>query len=360
MTRAPRRPSDPDLDEREVEVLKSVVLAHLASGEPVGSRMVAEGAFRVGSPATVRSVMAALEERGLLVQPHTSAGRVPTDAAWRFYVDHLMGRPRMAAASAQAIEATLSASRGEIEELLSEASRLLSRFSKQIGVVVAPEIRAVVVEKLEFVRLSDRRTVAVIVGRSGIVNHRVLELEEPVHAEELDRIGRYLTDEFSGMTLPEMREELLRRMHSEREAHERWTHRGHELARRAAEADSGAAGVFVDGTANLLDSPEFADVGRMRNLVRALEEKRRLVGLLGRVLEGRGVQVLIGDEAAESGLESCSLVASAFAAGGTASGTIGIVGPTRMEYLKAVALVEHFAQVLSRLLSPPEDERGRG
>ena len=148
MTRSPRRPSDPDLDEREIEVLKSVILGHISTGEPVGSKMVAEGAARVGSPATVRSVMASLEERGLLTQPHTSAGRVPTDAAWRFYVDHLMGRPRMAAASAQAIETTLMASHGEIEDLLSEASRLLSRFSKQVGVVVAPELGAVVVEKL--------------------------------------------------------------------------------------------------------------------------------------------------------------------------------------------------------------------
>lgn len=346
---------DIQLEGREGEILKAVIRSHVLTGEPVGSRTVSRGTGLDLSPATIRNVMSDLEARGLLTHPHTSAGRVPTDLAYRVYVERLMGPPRMTPGQAQAIDEALSRSRGEIPELLAEASRQLSRFSKHVGVALAPEVRRIVVEHLEFVRLDPRRVVAVLVGRSGAVHNRILEVEEPHEQAELDRIGRYLSERFSGKTLPEMRQVLLERMSEETAAYDRLLRHSLELGRRAIEADAGVTGVFVEGASNLLTQPEFANLERMRGLIRTLEEKNLLVDLLSRVLEGEGVQVVIGRENPVADLADCSLVATNYHAGGQVMGTIGIMGPTRMEYARAIALVEHLAGVLTRLLSSTGD-----
>jgi heat-inducible transcriptional repressor len=334
------------LGAREREVLKSVIRAHIVTGVPVGSKTLSLGTGMDLSPATIRNVMAELEERGLLVQPHPSAGRVPTDTAYRLYVDHWMGAPRVVPAQAQAIDEALR-TRRDVAELLEAASRQLSRLSHHVGVVLAPELRRIVVEHLEFVRLDPRRVVAVLVDRAGVVHNRIVEEADASDQEELDRLGRWLTDQFAGLTLQQMREELLRRVSEERA--------GLALARKALEPAAGetAGELFVEGMANLLDEPAFADLDRMRAVLKTLEEKSRLVDLLGRVLDGEGVQVVIGSENPLPGLADCSLVTSTYGAGDRVLGTVGVVGPTRMEYARTVALVDHLAKVLTRLLSSP-------
>lgn len=355
MAKGPHDRRDDPLDEREREILKSVIQAHILSGEPIGSRTISRGIGLDLSPATIRNTMSDLEERGLLVQPHPSAGRVPTDRAYRFYVDRLMGQARVAAQQAHAIDEALLRSRGEIPELLAEASRQLSRFSHHVGVVLAPELRRTVVEHIEFVRLDGSRIVAILVDRAGVVHNRILEVEESFSQEELDKVGRDLSAEFGGRTLPEIREALAVRLTEERAAYDRMLAARLELGRRAVEGDGGATELFVEGASNLLAAPEFTDIERMRGLLRALEEKGRLLDLLGRVLEGEGVQVVIGAESRVSDLSDVSLVASTYGAGGRILGTVGIVGPTRMEYARAIALVDYLARVLTRLLSSPGD-----
>jgi len=334
------------LGAREREVLRSVIRAHIVTGTPVGSKTLSLGTGLDLSPATIRNVMAELEERGLLVQPHPSAGRVPTDTAYRLYVDNWMGAPRVVPAQAQAIDEALR-TRRDVAELLEEASRQLSRLSHHVGVVLAPELRRIVVEHLEFVRLDPRRVVAVLVDRTGVVHNRIVEEDEASDQEELDRVGRWLTDQFAGLTLQQMREELLRRVSQDRAAY--------DLARKAVEPAPGESEgeLFVEGMANLLDEPAFVDLDRMRAILKTLEEKSRLVELLGRVLDGEGVQVVIGSENPLPGLADCSLVTSTYGAGDRVLGTVGVVGPTRMEYARTVALVDHLAKVLTRLLSSP-------
>ena len=345
-----------DLDAREREVLRSVIRAHVATGAPVASKSLVARSLDL-SPATIRAIMAELEERGLLVQPHTSAGRVPTDAGYRMYVDRLMDPARVNASLAQAIDDAMARSRREIPDLLEEASRQLSRFSHQVGVVLAPELRRIVVEHLEFVRLDPRRVVAVLVDRAGLVHNRILDAEG-LSQEELDRVGRRLTDEYGGRTLTEMRADLLARMREDRLAYDRLVSAGLELGRQVAEAgDRAGGGVFVEGASNLVGGPDFPDVERSKALLRTLEEKSRLVDLLGRMLEGGGVQIVIGRENPLADLTDVSLVASTYGAGERILGTVGIVGPTRMEYARAVALVEHLAGVLTRLLTSGESGR---
>lgn len=354
MTKDSQDPRDLGLGTREREILKSVIQAHILSGEPVGSRTLSKGSGLDLSPATIRNIMADLDERGLLAQPHPSAGRVPTDVAYRLYVDHLMERGRVGHAQAQAIDDALDRNRAEIRELLGEASRQLSRFSRHVGVVLAPELRRIVVERLEFVRLDRHRVVAILVDRTGVVHNRILDADDPVDQDELDRAARFLSDQYGGWTLPAMREAILQRMTEETAACDRLLAAGLDLGRKAAEMPAATSAIFVEGASNLLRSADFGSLRRMRALFRTLEEKSRLVELLSRILEGEGVQVVIGSENPLPDLADCSVVASTYGVGGQVVGTVGIVGPTRMEYAKAIALVEHLANVLTRILSSSE------
>lgn len=344
-----------ELDSRSSEVLRTVIRQHILSGEPVGSKAVTGGTMLDLSPASIRNVMAELEERGLLQQPHTSAGRVPTDRAYRLYVDQMLRKTRLSPSQAQAIDTALADSRGEIPDLLAEVSRQLSQFSKQVGLVLAPNLQRVPIDRIEFVRLDSRRVVAILVARSGVVHNRVLEIAEPAEQVELDRIGRYLTDELGGLTLPEMRDRLLIRMGEERAAYDRLMMQSLELGRQALESREDDAELLVEGASNLIGSPEFSELDAMRDLFRTLEEKKALIQLLSQVIDGEGVQVVIGAENPQEQLSKCSLVVATYGTQTQTRGTLGIVGPTRMEYAKAIALVEHLAAVLSRLLSGPGD-----
>ncbi|MCP3982410.1 MAG: heat-inducible transcription repressor HrcA [bacterium] len=345
-----KTPAEKTLAARQVEVLRAIIRQHLVSGEPVASKSVLRGVKLDLSAASIRSVMAELEERGLLEQPHTSAGRVPTDTAYRLYVDEMI-RPRMTLQQAQAIDDALERSRGDVPEMLSEASRQLSQFSNQVGLVLSPEIQRVIVKHLEFVRLDAKRVVSILVAGSGVVYNRVLDVDEALTQGELDRIGRQLTEEICGRTLPEMRDLLMQRLSEDQAAYDQLLARALRLGQQAVSAEGLDPDVIVEGTANLIESPEFADLDVLRGLMRTLDEKKTLVGLLGRVLGGDGgPQVVIGEESHVSDLASCSLIASNYGVGDRVVGTVGIVGPRRMEYARTIALVDHLAQALSRML----------
>jgi len=354
-----KKPPDSDealhdaLDPREEEVLRAVLREHILTGDPIASGTVSRRHRLELSPATIRNVMAELERRGLLRQPHTSAGRLPTDRAYRWYVDRMSGRPRVPPAASAAIDQALVDQRGELALLLSEASRLLSRFSNHVGVVLAPGQATLLVERVEFVRLDPRRVVAIIVGGSGAVHSRILTATQPQEQAELDGAGRYLSEEFAGRTLPEIRELLRQRVRAERALYDRLIAATLDLGRQAV-AGQDAGEVFVDGASNLVGAPEFADPEKMRSLMQALERKQTLVDLLGRLLDERGVQVLIGEEQPLIDLADCSVVAASYGPEGRALGTLGIVGPKRMEYARVIALVDYLARELGRLLAGPD------
>jgi heat-inducible transcriptional repressor len=342
-----------DLDDRSGEILKSVIQAHVITGEPVGSRTLSRGSGLDLSPATIRNVMSDLEERGLLSQPHASAGRVPTELAYRLYVDRLMSRPPIDITHAHAIDEALQLRRGEIPELLSEAARQLSRVSQHVGVVLVPDMRRIVVEHLEFVRLDAQRVVAILVDRAGVVHNRILDLEAGFDQPDLDRVGKELSHRFSGQTLPTIREAIARELLEEQSAYDRRRARLLALGRDALAVDEDASEVLVEGASNLVGALDFNDLERTKELLRTLEQKGRLVDLLENVLTGQGVQVVIGHENPVSSLSDLSVVATTYKAGDRVLGTVGIVGPTRMEYARAIALVDYLAHVLTRFLTNP-------
>jgi len=341
--------------ERHAEVLRAIIREHILTGEPVGSQTVSRAPRLKLSAASVRNIMGELENWGYLNQPHPSAGRVPTDRAYRLYVDRLLPRPRLVASDAESIDRALLSSHQEIPDLLGEASRQLSQISNQVGLVLAPDLARIIVEHLEFVRLDERRVIAILVARTGVVHHRMLRVDRAMEQDELDRIGRYLSAEFGGHTLPQMRELLRLRLSEERATYDRLMAQSLDLGRRAVEGDEIVADLLVEGVSNLIGPPEFADLDVIRSLFRTLEEKRTLIDLLSRVLSGEGVQVVIGEENRSSDLSSCAIVASPYGAGGHVRGTVGIVGPKRMAYPRAIALVDYLARALTRALSGPGD-----
>jgi len=344
-----------EADGRHAEVLRSIIRVHQRTGEPVASQAVARARGLALSPATIRGIMAELEAWGLLEQPHTSAGRVPTDRAYRVYVDRLIPPHRMAADQAQSIERALEQSGEEIPELLGEASRQLSRLTRQVGLVLAPDLRRVIVEHVEFVRLDERRVVAILVARGGVVHNRMLRVDPAPEQDELDRITRYISIELCGRTLPEMRELLQSKLSEERAAYDRLMAQSLELGRKVLESEDLVADLFVEGVSNLIGVPDFHEIDVIRSLFRTLEDKRTLIDLLGRVLRAEGVQVVIGSENPLADLSRCSIVAAAYRVGSRGMGTVGVVGSRRMEYSRAIALVDYLAGMLTRKFSEPPD-----
>jgi len=231
--------------------------------------------------------------------------------------------------------------------------KLLSRLSSQVGYVITPPIRDAVLKHIEFVRLNGRRVLCVFVDRSGVVSHRIIEVEEDYERADLDRAGRYLVEEFAGLALGEIRSRLVTLMAQEKAAFDALLRNAINLGTRYLNAEEDGRRLVLEGTTNIMKHPEFADMETMRRLFETFEEKHHLVKLLDRCLDASGVSVVIGSETDDPALESLALVASPYQAGQGSAGIVGLLGPTRMEYERALALVDYISRLLSSLLTGP-------
>ncbi len=336
------------LSARDLEILRDVILTYVLSAEPVSSRSVSKHGRLGLSAATVRNVMADLEEWGYLMQPHTSAGRVPTPTAYHLFIDSMMQTRKLPARERRYIEENLRG--GDADQLMGTASHLLSELSRQVGIVVAPAVGDTVLKAVDFVPLSGRRVLCVVVSAAGFVDNKVIETEEEIPREELVRISNYLTESFAGQTLREIRDRLLKRMAEERAQVDRMLALAIELARQGLDLPGGPE-VLVDGAPSLLTQPELADIQRVRRMFEAFADKARLVRLLNRCLQGSGVRVLIGEDSELTSELDFSLVATPYGVGEQPLGTLGIIGPSRMEYERVIPLVHFLGETLSRALS---------
>ena len=337
------------LNHRQQDILKAVIQDHIETAEPIGSRTISRRhAFHL-SPASIRNIMADLEELGFLTQPHTSAGRVPTDRGYRLYVDSLMEPEQPSPGEVQRIQQQMGTTRGEAEELLRETGRLLSGLTHYTCVVLAPRLDQNTFCRIEFVDLGRDRLLVVFVSASGLVLQKVVALDEPIDGEELARIARYLDEVLEGKTLAEVRAFIVARMAEEKTLYDRLLARALTLAQKALEDDQ--VEVYVDGASHMARQPEFADVEKMRAIFAAFEEKSRLVKILDACLREVDVTVIIGNEAPVPGLGGISLIASPYRAGGALAGAVALVGPTRMPYARMVPLVAYTAGLVSRVLT---------
>lgn len=351
------------LDSRGQIILTAIINEHFVTGEPVGSKVLAERFARQAgmSSATIRNVMGELEELGLVEQPHTSAGRVPTDTGYRFYVDNLLGVLSISNDDLHRIgeEFGLNAlDAGETpDRLMERTSHLLSALSNNVGIVVSPSLASDRLQHIEFVNLSDNRVLVVLVSPPNIVHNKIIRTGVTFAKEELERTANYLNAEFAGKSLAEIRAEIIRLMHEEKALFDNLLQTAVILCSESIEDDDAAGEVFVDGTSNILSGRDFADLERLRELLHTIGERSRLMQILNECIErdpaAKGdVQVVIGTENRTPSMQHCSLISAPYRIGnGSAVGTLSVLGPTRIEYARMISIVSYVARTLERMMS---------
>jgi heat-inducible transcriptional repressor len=341
------------LDERSSEILRWVISTFVATGKPVGSRTIARMIHEHLSPATVRNIMADLEEMGYLRHPHASAGRVPTDKAYRLYVDYMLEKREITPGERKLIDTSLR-SEDNPELLMTRTCQVLSSVSQNLGIVVSPPISQVSLQHIQFIKLSDNRILVVLVSRSGIVQNRVIHPSEDYSQNELDQAARYIVENFKERTLAEIKRSLASMIGEERALYDQLVRRVILLSNQAfSEASEGStAEIYFDGASNLIKNPEFSDITRMRGLFETIEEKNRLASIISECIRGdtQEVRITIGAENALEGIEDCTLIASRYVVDDKTVGSLGILGPTRMEYARAISLVEYVARIFGQVL----------
>src|SRR5262245_42860480 len=327
------------LDIRSDTNRKEIIRVHVDTGRPVSSRtLFKSNRFRL-SPASIRNIMADLTDSGFLTQPHTSAGRVPTDRAYRLYINELMRQRKIALDVREQVDSDLTSAGADAPRLFQAASRLLSRLSGEVGFVVAPDALHTVVDSLRFLPVAPGKILVIQVSGPEVLS-RVIETDTDDSARELDAMSDLITREFCGRTLSEVRRRLLDAMAEEKAACDRLLSQTIALGRRALEGNDDHEQIYVDGTAQLLDKPEFADVDSLKKVFRAFEEKARLLDLMTRYLDSRRTCVVLGSEEALTSDPRLSAVLTSYGAGEALSGTLGVLGPARREYPRVIPVVE--------------------
>jgi heat-inducible transcriptional repressor len=337
----------PELPERDRRILGVLVQAYIDEGEPISSLWLADRGFGVSS-ATLRNILARLEDQGFVRQPHTSAGRVPTDLGYRAYVDQLVAERRAARTTPQ-VEARLRRA-GSVEDLLAHVSQEVSRASHQLGFAIAPSADTTTLERLDFVPVGAGKILVVIVA-GGQITQKIVEPGEDYAPLELQQAANYLNSEFKGRSLTEIRDAVLERLREERTLYDALMARALHLANTTLADLESAPVVFIQGTSLLLDDigdDHEVTLDTLRSLLRMIEERTRLVKLLDEYISGDGLTIVIGSEHHTPDLQRFSLVACAYSRG-RGTGAVGVIGPTRMRYSRAINAVESLSRVISRM-----------
>jgi len=338
----------PELPERDRRILGALVQAYIEHGEPISSLWLASRGFGVSS-ATLRNVMARLEEFGFVRQPHTSAGRVPTDLGYRSYVNVILAERRVAKHAPDVEERLRRA--GTVEDVLSHASQEISRASHQVAFALVPATEATF-EHLDFVVLDGGRILVVLISDGGHISHKVVEPAEMYSAVELQQAANFLNSEFQGHSLSEIRQAILDRLNEDRHLYDQLHARALRLASTTFETLQREPSIFIQGTALLFDLATGGDpettLQTMRSLMLMIEEKSRLVRLIDACMDGNGLTVIIGSEHQEPDLQPFSLVTSTYS-DGKRRGAVGVIGPTRMRYSRAINVVDSLSRTINRV-----------
>jgi heat-inducible transcriptional repressor len=345
------------LDDRKKSILKVVTDDYIASAEPVGSRTIARR-YNLGlSPATIRNEMADLEESGYLEQPHTSAGRIPSEIGYRYYVDALLSRQSLSQHDIEGIYKEMEGYQQEIESIIHQTSKILVQMTKYPSVILSPQSQSAIFRHIQLVKLSAVNVLVLIVTDTGYVENKIIELKTEVSAEELDRISDLLNRKLRGVSLKNLQSSLINDIQSELVLHDQFFNESMKLLIKAI-ANRTKERVYIDGAIKILEQPEFTDIQKFKPLMNALEEEERLYKILSSN-PGRGAQVKIGHENEAPGLNDCSVITSSYEIGGRTVGVIGVLGPTRMDYAKVLPIVEYTSSILSELLTIISKRSGR-
>ncbi len=351
-----RKPRTEDLEPRSREVLREIVLEFVSSGEPISSRSLARhGQFKL-SPATLRNVMADLEDLGYLFQAHTSAGRVPTDLGYRFFIDNLMRSRRLDQQERAVIDDEVSRV-DEVDEMMHLTSRLASRMSDQVGMVFMPKLTQLVMRSVDFIPVSDTKVMCVIVGTNGVVMNKIVEFPSVPGRDDLAHMGRFFSEEYGGLTLEAFVSKL---------QHDLVTEQAGQNVRLSSALELGlvvmqevvppSEELCVEGTMSIINKPEYSDTDSLRRIAVVFEHKEELASTLNQLLNDGGLQILVGSENEFTGNYNASLVVTSYGRQSEPFGLVGVMGPTRMEYARMAPLVDYLARALSRKIEETQED----
>lgn len=342
-------PSACGVSERAQHFLRVLIDRYIRDGQPVGSRALARDSGLDLSPATVRNIMADLEEAGFIISPHTSAGRVPTVAGYRFFVDSLLLLKPVEEQSVLRVKEELGME-GNPQALMSSASKLLSELTHLAGVVMVPKRAQILIRQLEFIPLSATRVLTILVTQNGEIINRVIETSRPFERHELEQAGNYLTQNFAGQGLSAMRARLLEEMEDARRSLNTLMSQVLEMA-DAAWGEAGESSDFVmAGQTNLMDFDELTPMTRLRELFDAFTEKQEILHLLDRSMEADGIQIFIGEESGYHPFENCSVITAPYKVDHEVIGVLGVIGPTRVPYDRVIPIVDVTARLFGAAL----------
>ncbi|MCB1849477.1 MAG: heat-inducible transcriptional repressor HrcA [Gammaproteobacteria bacterium] len=340
------------VSERAQHFLKVLIERYIRDGEPVGSRTLARESGLDLSPATIRNVMSDLEEMGLVISPHTSAGRIPTVSGYRLFVDTLVTlKPPGSDEVTQLMRELQGESRAN-NKIVESASRILSGLTHMAGVVMIPRREQVIFRHIEFLPLSDNRVLTILVTSVGDVHNRIIKTRKPFTQSQLQQAANLLNQHYVGRGLKEMRSILVAEMEETRDSMNQAMARALEMAEQVIESTGEGGDYVMTGQTNLMDFNELAQMDLLRSLFNSFSQKRELLHLLDESMRAEGVQIFIGEESGYQPLDHCSLITSPYHIDNEVAGVLGVIGPTRMAYDRVIPIVDVTAKLLGAALKP--------
>lgn len=337
------------MDERKRKILRAIVLDYIATAEPIGSRTIARK-FDLGvSSATIRNEMADLEDLGLIEQPYTSAGRIPSDAGYRYFVDCLMDPQELSEEHKETIERENTKRIHEIQEVISHTSKLLSELTSLTSIVLGPHKGKSTFGKMHFLPYQPGQVIMVIVKENGVVENHIIEVGENVSAEELQHVAGVFNEKMRGYSLGQVKRSLLHEIYSELSRQRLLIDNTLDMLRTILDDHDGEERVYLGGTLNMLNQPEFKDLAKVKTLFRVFEENQSLRKLLHPYHEG--LNVTIGGENMLKEFRDCSLISATYKVNGITIGAVGVLGPTRMDYAKVISIVDCMTSSLTAVLT---------
>ena len=337
------------LDERKKQVLQAIIDDYISTAEPIGSRTIAKKYGLGVSPATIRNEMSDLESLGFLEQPHASAGRIPSAKGYRFYVDCLMGPQQLSERDTALINQWFEQKVRRLDEAFQETVRILSRITRNVSLLVTPQAPSLKFKYLQFLPFDERKVVVLVVADTGVMENRLMEIPEGTSIEELQRIAAAMNHWLGGLALPDIQTSVLNKIRDEIMPCPELLESALGLLREASGGSVAPEKVYLGGTTQLLNQPEFRDVDKIRNILSMLEEDRLLSDIL-HTQDGNGVIVTIGAENKFSGIQDCSVIQASFRLDGQMVGTLAVLGPTRMEYARTMAVIDFMHKHMEKIL----------
>ncbi|WP_028575453.1 heat-inducible transcriptional repressor HrcA [Desulfonatronovibrio hydrogenovorans] len=336
------------LDQRQTDILLTIVKNYILTGQPVGSRTVAKDSSLSLSPASIRNIMADLTDAGYIEQPHTSAGRIPTAHGLRYYLDSNLEVEPVSPEVREKIKSSLTSVGPDLSQTLSQTCKILSSLSNQISLVITPDHQAIRWQRIDFVLLRPGLIMSILVMEGGLIRNKVISVDKEISADDLVKFGNYLNEHYQGKTLHYVRSSVLAQMKNARIQFEGLYEKALKLAHESFD-DSGRQ-VYMEGTHYVFQGSDSADINKMRELFRMLEEKSKLLKLLDKTIESKNISVILGQEEKWDELSDFTVISSPYSLGGSNIGAVSIIGPTRMNYSKIIPAVDLTAKILSQLL----------